>query len=121
MSLELNIGPVSEKRSESRLENKRLEVRSETHLDIEHWTQVFNTALISTRVENARASSSELYTLIQEPAFNALLSSIQLLATTKGVSELDAAKEMIQVFRKIDQVWSDLLIQEGFERLKGRS
>ena len=97
------------------------EKRLDGRLDIEHWTQVFNTALISTRVENARASSSELYSLLQEPAFNALLNSIQALAATKGVSELEAAKEMIQVFRKLDQVWSDLLVQEGFERLKGRS
>lgn len=88
-------------------------------IDLSHWTQVFNTALITTRVEANQSTSSELYALLKEPAFNALLTAIKLLAETKDLSEADAAKEMIKTFRRIDQVWSELLIQEGFDHLKG--
>ena len=90
-------------------------------LDVEHWTQVFNTALITTRVESTRSSGSELYSLLQTPAFNAILSSIRELASAKGASELEAAKEIISLFRRLDEVWTDLLMQEGFERLKGKN
>jgi len=86
----------------------------------EQWAQIFNTALISTRVEQSKASSSEIFHLMQEPAFQTLLSAIHQYAESKSIPESQAAQEVIQTFRKIDFLWTELLLQEGFERVQGR-
>ncbi|RYZ84559.1 MAG: hypothetical protein EOP04_17780 [Proteobacteria bacterium] len=86
----------------------------------EQWSQIFNTALISSRVEPSKASSTEIFTLMQEPAFQTLLSAIHQYAESKSIPESQAAQEVIQVFRRIDHLWTEVLLQEGFERLQGR-
>jgi hypothetical protein len=80
--------------------------------------QIFNTALVSTRSEAHLESANEIHRLMGEPALAAILQSIQLLAGEQGTSEMEAARDIIRTFRKMDQLWTEYLVAEGVERLK---
>ncbi len=80
--------------------------------------QIFNTALVSSRADVDPGSASEIQSLMETPAFGAILQSIQLLAGDQGVSEIDAARDVIRTFRKMDLLWTEYLVAEGVERLK---
>jgi hypothetical protein len=80
--------------------------------------QIFNTALVSTRSEGHPESASEIHSLMGTPAFAAILRSIQDLALEQGNSEVEAAREIIRTFRRMDQLWTEYLVAEGVERLK---
>jgi hypothetical protein len=80
--------------------------------------QIFNTALVSSYSEADRGTATEIQTLMSSPGFGAILQSIQLLAGEQGISEMDAAQELIRTFRRMDRLWTDYLISEGAERLK---
>lgn len=95
-----------------------MSVDAEVEVSRERLTQIFNTALVSTRADENADATSELYRLMEQSAFTAILASIQSLATEKGISEVDAAREVIRTFRRIDKIWTEYLIQEGVERLK---
>lgn len=86
-------------------------------LDTHRLTQVFNTALVHSRVDTSD-DPKELFKLMERPAFAAILACLQDYAKAQGLSEIDSAKEIIRTFRKIDQIWTSYLIQEGTERLK---
>ena len=87
-------------------------------------TKIFNSAIVSTRVDSGQAGakardfSAELYTLVQTPAFSAILSAIRLLARSQNLSEREAAEQMIGTFRRLDGVWTDYVFQEGVDRLR---
>lgn len=80
--------------------------------------QIFNTALVSTRSEGPLDSAGEIHRLMNEPAFSAILQSIRLLASEQGSSEIEAAREIIRTFRRMDTLWTEYLVAEGVERLK---
>ncbi len=80
--------------------------------------QIFNTALVSSQTETRPDSATEIHGLMETPAFGAILQSVQLLAGEQGISEVEAARELIVTFRKMDRLWTDYLIAEGVERLK---
>lgn len=94
------------------------QVKADADLNRERLTQVFNSALVTTRSEDNAQSTAELYRLMEQPAFGAILGSIQSFASEKGISEVEAAREVIQTFRKIDVIWTQFLLSEGVERLK---
>jgi hypothetical protein len=80
--------------------------------------QIFNTALVSSHSEAKPDSAGEIHALMESPGFSAILQSIQLLAGEQGVSEIEAARELIRTFRRMDRLWTDYLVAEGVERLK---
>lgn len=80
--------------------------------------QVFNTALVSSRSESHPDSAREIQALMDTPAFGAILQSIQLLAGEQGHSEMDAAREVIRTFRKMESLWTEYLVAEGVNRLQ---
>src|SRR5665647_1806996 len=80
--------------------------------------QIFNTALVSSHSEAKPDSAAEIHTLMESPGFGAVLQSIQLLAGDQGISEIEAARELIRTFRRMDRLWMDYLVSEGVERLK---
>ncbi len=80
--------------------------------------QIFNTALVSSHSEAKPDSANEIHALMESPGFGAVLQSIQLLAGEQGISEIEAARELIRTFRRMDRLWTDYLVAEGVERLK---
>lgn len=79
--------------------------------------RVFNTALVATRTEAVRDFSAELYSLVESPAFQAILLAVRQLAKQQGTSEQEASEQIIKTFRKMDRTWSDYLFHEGVDRL----
>lgn len=80
--------------------------------------QIFNTALVSSHAEAKLGAASEIHALMDSAGFGAILQSIQLLAGEQGISEIEAARELIRTFRRMDRLWTDYLVSEGVERLK---
>lgn len=89
-----------------------------TSQSVEDLARIFNTALISSRGEEVRDFTAELYGLMQSRAFKAILGAIKTLARDESLSEKDAAERLIQTFRKVDRIWLDYVFQEGIDRLK---
>jgi predicted solute-binding protein len=83
-------------------------------------TRIFNTALVSTQTGKKRDFSSELYELVESPAFKAILSAVRQLSRIHGVSERQAAEQVIQTFRKVDEVWGEYVFREGLDRIRGQ-
>jgi len=93
-------------------------LKSEGEVSRARLNQIFNTALVNTRAEEQTEVTEELYRLMELPAFACVLKAIQSLASEQGASEIDAARDVIRTFRRVDRIWSEYLIQEGVERLK---
>lgn len=96
------------------------DVSTQTPSAVDDLARIFNTALVATRVETIRDYSAELYSLIETPAFRAILMAIRQLARTNGITEREAAETMIQTFRKMDKIWGEYIFQEGVDRLKSQ-
>jgi hypothetical protein len=105
------ISPAAGEHYEAKLEMNDSAQRSRLN-------QIFNTALVSSHAEAKPDSAGEIHTLMESPGFGAVLQSIQLLAGEQGISEIEAARELIQTFRRMDRLWTDYLVSEGVERLK---
>jgi hypothetical protein len=88
------------------------------HTDL---TRIFNAAILSTHSARGRDFAGELYRLIGTPAFESILVAIRQLASTSGISEQQAAEQIILTFRKIDSVWKEYAFQEGYESLTPKS
>ena len=80
--------------------------------------RIFNTALIATQAEPTRDFTSKIYELMETPAFRAILSTVRQYARLQGLSERQAAEQLIQTFREMDSVWRDYVFQQGVDRLK---
>lgn len=89
--------------------------KSETQ---DNLTRIFNTALISSQSKEKRNLSSELYGLTESPAFKAVLNAVRQLARVQGTTERQAAEQVIQTFRKMDEIWNEYVFREGLERLR---
>ena len=87
---------------------------------VDDLTRIFNSALVGTRVESVRDFSAELYSMIDSPAFRAILGAVRQLGRSQGTIDREAADLLIQTFRKVDRIWSDYLFQEGMDRIKTR-
>ena len=81
--------------------------------------RVFNTALVATQASQARDFSNEIFELMENPAFRAILGAVRQHARLQGLSERQAAEQIITTFRKMDRVWGEYVFSEGVERLKG--
>lgn len=81
-------------------------------------TRVFNSVLLSSRTKRKKDFSAELYALVESPAFRAILTSIQQLAAVHHVSERQATEQVIQTFRKIDDLWDEYMFREGLDQYR---
>lgn len=85
---------------------------------VDELTRVFNSAMVATKSESLRDFSAEMVSLIDSPAFRSILSSIRQLARSQGISEREAAENVIQTYRRLDRLWESYLIQEGVEKIR---
>lgn len=81
-------------------------------------TRVFNGVLLSSRAKRKRDFSAELYALIESPAFRAILSSIRQLASVHHLTERQATEQVIQTFRKMDEIWDEYMFREGLDQYR---
>ena len=89
-----------------------------TSLPVDDLTRVFNSVLVSSRIQAERDYSTELYDVVQSAPFRAILGGVKTLARNSGISERLAAEQLIATFRKIDQIWAGYITQEGVEKLQ---
>ena len=82
-------------------------------------TRLLNAAILSTRADRKKDFAGELYQLVESPAFEAILAAIRNLSHSTGISERQAAEQIVQTFRKVDAVWTEYVFQEGVDRLRG--
>jgi hypothetical protein len=80
--------------------------------------RIFNTAIVSTQAGKKRDFSAEIYELTESSSFKTILSAVRQLARVQGVSERQAAEEVIQTFRKMDEIWSEYVFKEGLDKLR---
>lgn len=88
-----------------------------THEEI---SRIFNSALVATQVRENQSPALELQQLMGSPAFHAIMNAVRQVARTEGISERQAAEQIIRTFRKMDQIWSDYVYQEGVDRLRNQ-
>jgi len=86
---------------------------------IDDLARVFNTAVIASRVEAKKDHSFALYEMIETPAFRAILTAVRQHARLQGISDRQAAEQIILTFRKMDQIWDDYIYREGIDRIRG--
>ncbi len=81
--------------------------------------RIFNTVLVSTRSKKKRDFTGELSALSETSAFKTILNSIRQLSQIHGINERQAAEEVIQTFRKMDEIWGEYVFREGLDKLRG--
>ena len=92
--------------------------QSPERVDNDEMSLTFNTAFVRTRAPaESRNLAAELAQISSSPACQAILAAAQELAKTQNISELEASEQLIHTFRKLDEVWSAYLHQEGLARL----
>ena len=73
--------------------------------------------MVKSRVPETPDFFAELFSLMETPEFKALTAAAQTLSEQESISPQEASERMIRVFRKMDQIWSSYLCQEGRERV----
>lgn len=80
--------------------------------------RIFNTVLVSSQSKGKRDFSGELAELTDSAPFKAILSAVRQLSKIHGLTERQASEQIIQTFRKMDQIWGEYVFREGLEKLK---
>ena len=82
--------------------------------------QLLNTAIIKSKEKKISHSYEErLMKLCHSPVIEHLNRSIAQLAESQGISRDQAALSVIEAIRELDSIWSDYVVMEGIDRLKG--
>jgi hypothetical protein len=80
--------------------------------------RTFHTVLVSSQAGSKRDFCAELYELTESASFKAILTAIRQLARVQGIQERQAAEQVIQTFRKVDEIWGEYLFREGIDRIR---
>lgn len=91
-----------------------------TPSSVDDIARVFNTALIATSASEGVKLSAELHSLMESPAFRAILGAVRQLSRMENITEREASEQLIRAFRKADKLWSGYVHQEGIDRLKSQ-
>ena len=85
---------------------------------VDELVRAFNTAMIASQSTTGRDISAEIYLLMESPAFRAILNAVRQHARLQGITERQASEQVIATFRKMDDLWSAYVHQEGVNQLK---
>lgn len=81
--------------------------------------QLLNTAIIKSKEKKINSSYEERLTKINNsPAIEVINKSITLLAESQKISRDQAALQVIESIRELDNIWTDYVTMEGIDRLK---
>ena len=82
--------------------------------------QLLNTAIIKSREKQINNSYEDrLKAICKSPVMEAIDKSISYLAEAEKISRDQAAVILIETLRELDSIWSDYVMMEGIDRLKG--
>ena len=82
--------------------------------------QLLNTAIIKSKEKKINHSYEERLTKSSNsPVIEQLNKTIAQLAENQKISRDQAALQIIEAIRELDSIWSDYVIMEGIDRLKG--
>jgi hypothetical protein len=82
--------------------------------------QIINTAIIKSKEKKINQGYEErLSKICNSPAIDAFHKSIAYLSENQKISKDQAALQLIETIRELDSIWSDYVVMEGIDRLKG--
>jgi len=81
--------------------------------------RIFHTAMVSSHKSQSGGHSQALKQVMESPAFHAILNAVRELSQDQNLGPQEAAEEIIDAFRKLDEIWKNFLYSEGLTRLKG--
>jgi hypothetical protein len=84
----------------------------------EELSRLFHTAVVTSQATTPRDFSAEIHELTQGAPFKSILNAVQQLAMAQDIPERLAAEQLIQTFRKVEQIWGDYLYREGIDRIR---
>jgi len=91
---------------------------------MEELARLFNTALLSTRANPAPQQvpdlAAQMDALMDSQAYRSLLECVRDHALRMGISERQAAEELVVAFRGADRIWRHYLEREGLSRILER-
>jgi uncharacterized Zn finger protein (UPF0148 family) len=81
--------------------------------------QLLNTAIIKSKEKKIDNSYEErLAKINNSPAIEMINKSISMLAESQKISRDQAALQIIESIRELDNIWTDYVTMEGIDRLK---
>ncbi len=81
--------------------------------------QLLNTAIIKSKEKDLNGSYEDRLTKIcQGSSIKALSQAISILSEQDKISRDQAALQIVQTVRALDQVWQDYVMMEGISKLK---
>ena len=83
------------------------------------FAQIINTAIVKSKEKRINSFYEErLVAICQHPAIKALNVAVAHLSSTQKISQDQAAIELIEAVRELDNVWDDYVKMEGLTKLK---
>ena len=81
--------------------------------------QIINTAIVKSKEKLLDGFYEErLVAICQHPALKALNVAISHLSSTQKISRDQAAIELVEALRELDNIWEDYVKMEGLAKLK---
>ncbi len=81
--------------------------------------RIFNTVMVASLAQSNRDFSGEFSRIMESPAFKSILGAIQAHSRSEQIPTRQAAEQIIQAFRQIDDLWKAYVYSEGVDRLGG--
>lgn len=103
----------------SHMDQDALRGPARSHSEAREWISAFNTSILTTRTREIKGPSNDLSALMQTPEFASLLIGAQHLAESQGLSKEEATERMIEIFRKVDSAWTQVVIKRGIQAMVG--
>ncbi|MBF0314955.1 MAG: hypothetical protein HQK52_16150 [Oligoflexia bacterium] len=82
--------------------------------------QLLNTAIIKSRERKTNAAYEErLKSICRSPVIEAINISVNYLSELQQISRDQSAMQIIETILELDSLWSDYVVMEGIDRIKG--
>ena len=85
--------------------------------DTREWISAFNTSILTTKANEVKDRTIEFSSLMQTPEFASLLIAAQHLADSLGLTKEEATERLIETFRKLDSVWTEMVLKRGIQAM----
>ena len=80
--------------------------------------RLFNTVIISSKVDAHSESSEKLAKILQTDEFKKIISMIDQDSKENGISFKESAEKYVSVFREMDDLWGKYVYSLGVSSLK---